>query len=129
MSTSGRATQQYSSLLTDVLGALRDLLPEGAVAGSEERVFAGVPAQEMRCVHVFGVRGAAGPDFAEQKAARRVQRAVQFVGDTALFFSRRANQGAQLGLEENFLSFARTQNDDQRDSIFRQFSARRRFPL
>ena len=64
-----------------------DLLPEGAVAGSEKRIFAGVPAEKMWRMHVFGVRLAAGPDFMEQIAAGLLHRGVQIKREAALFLS------------------------------------------
>jgi len=71
---------------------LSDLLPEGAVAGSEERVFARVPAQKMQSVSVLSVGFAAGPDFMKQESAWRFDGAVQIEGQAAFFFSRRADQ-------------------------------------
>ncbi len=88
------------------------LLPEGAVAGSEERVFPGIPTQEMRRMHVLGVRFAASPDFVKQIAPGRIHGAVQIEGEAALFFSGRTNERAQLGFQEEFLALARTQNHD-----------------
>ena len=78
-------------------------------------------------MHVFRMRVTACPDFVKHKAARRVHGAMKVESDAALFFSGGANQGAQLSFEQDFLPFSRAQNDDQRNSIFRQFSAGRGF--
>ena len=64
-----------------------NLLPEGTVARSEQRVLARVPAQEMWCIHVFGVRLAASPHFVQQQRAGYVNGPVQIIANAALFFS------------------------------------------
>ena len=107
-----------AKILASKLIKLRDLGPEGAVAGSDERVLAGVPAQEMRRVHVFGVGAAAGPNFVEQEATRRVHGAMQIEGEAAVFSSGGADQRAQLSFQKRFLAFARAQHDDERDGVF-----------
>ena len=66
---------------------LDNLLPEGCVAGGDQRVLAGIPAEEMRRVHVFGMRFAAGPHFVEQKCAGRIHGAVQIESEAAVFFA------------------------------------------
>ena len=51
-------------------------MPEGSVAGGEERVFAGVPAEEMGRAGVRGMVFAGSPDFVEKEGARLVEAAV-----------------------------------------------------
>ena len=74
----------------------------------------------MGRVDVLGVSIASLPDFVEQECAGRVRGAVQVVAKTAFFFSSGSYQGAQLRFENRFLAFARSQQDNQRDSIFRE---------
>lgn len=86
---------------------LNNLLPEGAVAGGDERILAGVPAKEMGRVGVLGVRFAAGPHFVEQKRAGSIHGAVQIESETAVFFARVSTQGAEFRFQYGFLTLAR----------------------
>jgi hypothetical protein len=88
------------------------LFPKGGVARSEERVFAGVPAQEMGGVGVLRVGFAGVPDFVEQQRAGRVNGPVQIIAEAAVFFSSGAHKRAKFGFEDGFLAFARTQQND-----------------
>jgi hypothetical protein len=64
---------------------LGDLGPEGGVAPSEEGVFAGVPAEEMRGLGVEAMMFAGSPDFVEQEGAGDFEGAVQVVSEAAFF--------------------------------------------
>jgi len=97
------------------------LLPEGRIARSEQRVFAGVPTQKMRGAGMSGVVFAAGPDFVEEKSAGLVSAAVQVVLEAAFLFARGADQGAQLGFEQRFLTIAGAKQNDERKGTFGQF--------
>jgi hypothetical protein len=77
--------------------SLDDLRPEANFAGSEECVFAGVPAKEMRGLGVQAMIFARGPDFVEQERAGRLNRAMEVVGNAAFFASGGADQRADLG--------------------------------
>src|SRR6516164_2926978 len=99
---------------------LRDLLPEGGVTRGQQRVFAGVPAQEMRRARVRSVMFAAGPDFVEQKSSRLVRAAVQVILETAFLFARGTNQGAKFGFEKRFLAIPGAEQDDECKRAFWQ---------
>lgn len=58
-----------------------------------------------------------GPDFMEEISAVGVSRAMEVVGKATLFFTCRANQGAQFGLEKHVLAFPGAQQDNQRDRV------------
>lgn len=88
------------------------MFPEVSVAGGEECVLAGVPAEEMGRVGVLGVGVAGLPNFVEQEGAGRVKGAVQVVAEAAFFFSSGTNQGAQFRFEDCFLAFARAQHNN-----------------
>src|SRR5580704_4930182 len=98
----------------------KDLLPETGVTRGEERVLAGVPAEEVRRVDVARVGFAAGPDFVEHETGWGFRGAVQVVGEAAVFFACGAYQGAELGFEEHFLAVARAQLHDQCHGFFRE---------
>ena len=66
---------------------LGNLLPEGALARSEQRVLAGVPAQEMRCMGVLGVCFTARPYFMQKQRAGCIDGPVKVVCQAAFFFS------------------------------------------
>src|SRR5215469_14595856 len=83
---------------------LSDLLPEGGVPRGQQRVFAGVPAQEMRRARMRRVMFAAGPDFAEQKSSGLVGAAVQGILEAAFLFAGGTNQSAKFGFEQRFLA-------------------------
>ena len=70
---------------------------------------------------VFGVGFAAGPNFVQQERVRRFRGAVQIVTKAAFFFARRTRQRAEFRFQQRFLAFASTQDDDERDGIFREF--------
>ena len=95
-----------------------DLLPEGSVASRQERIFAGVPAEEMGRVGVLGVRISVFPNFVEQQCAGRVRGAIQIVTKAAVFFSSGRYHSAQFRFENRLLAFAGAQLNDQRNSIF-----------
>ena len=105
----------------------RDLLPEGAVAGGDERVFAGVPAQKMRRVHMLGVGVSTDPYFVKQEASRHVDGTVKIEREAAFLFSGWADQGAKFRFEQGFLAFAGPQDDHACDRFFGQLSAGRCF--
>ena len=69
---------------------------------------------------MFGVRFAALPDFVKQECAGRVDGAVQIVAKAAVFFSSESDHAAQFRFEDGFLAFARAQQNDQCDSVFRE---------
>ena len=50
-------------------------------------------------VRVLGVSIASGPDFVEEEHAGRVNGTVQIVAEAAVFFTRGADQGSQLGFQ------------------------------
>jgi hypothetical protein len=83
-----------------------DLLPETGVTRCEEGVLAGVPSEEVRRVDVAGVGFAAGPDFVEHETGWGFRRAMQVVGEAAVFFACRAHEGAEFGFEKHFLAVA-----------------------
>ena len=66
------------------------------------------------------MRFAAAPDFVEQETGWGFRGAMQVVGEAAVFFARRAYQGAELGFEEHFLAVARAQLHNQRYGVFRE---------
>jgi len=106
----------------DTVGqGLNDLLPEGRVARSEQRVFAGVPAKKMRGAGVRGVVFAAGPDFVEEKRAGLVCAAVQIILQAAFLSARGAKQGAEFGFKQRFLAIPGAKQNDERHGAFRQF--------
>ena len=74
--------------------ASENLFPVGDFTGREKGVFAGVPAQEVGGVGVFGVGYAGGPDFVEEVGDGAFGGAVQVVGEAAIFFASGANEGA-----------------------------------
>ena len=71
----------------------------------------------MRSVRVFRVSVAAGPNFVEEEGPQGVNGPVQIEAQAAVFFTGRPDQRAQLRLEKRFLTFARTQQNNQRDSV------------
>lgn len=97
---------------------LDHLLPVGDLAGGEEGVLAGVPAQKVRRVGVPRVSLAAGPHFMEQEGHGAVEGAVQVVGEAAVFFACGAYQGAQFGFEEHVLPVAWSQLHDECYGVF-----------
>lgn len=104
------------------LRALENLLPEGDVAGGEQRVFARVPAKKMRRAGVARMRVATRPNFMEQVRARTFRGAMQVVSDATVLFSGGAEESAELGFEQDFLAFARTHLHDERDGVFRKLA-------
>lgn len=84
---------------------LRDPLPEGRITRGEERVFAGVPAEEMGRARVGGVMLAAGPDFVEKKRAGLVSAAVKIVLQAAFFPACGADEGAEFRFQQEMLTF------------------------
>ena len=76
-----------------------NLLPEGDLAGSEQGVFAGVPAEEVGSLGVGGVVGAGGPDFVEEEEAGLINGVVQVVLETAFFFAGGSDEGANFGFK------------------------------
>jgi len=67
------------------------------------------------------------PDFMEQIRRRPFRRAMQIVAEASFFFSRRCNQGAQLGLQHQLLPVTRPQNHGQRHRIPRELLIASRF--
>ena len=85
--------------------------PEGGVAGGEEGVFAGVPAQKMRGLHVKAMMLAGGPDFVKQEGAGDFEGAMQVIGEAAFFSAGGRDEGAQFGFEEELLAFFGAEDD------------------
>lgn len=98
---------------------LSHLLPERSVAGCQERVLAGIPAQKMRRAGVAQMIFAAGPSFVKHECAMPVRRPVQVIRDAAIFFSCRAEERAQLRFQQHFLTVPRPKQYDQCHRIFR----------
>src|SRR5271165_560669 len=91
------AARMGAARLFEVLAMdLQELLPEAGGAIRTERVFAGVPAQEMVGARVRGVCVARGPDFMQQEGSRTVGGAMQIVDKASIFLARRPYQGAQF---------------------------------
>ena len=88
------------------------MLPEAGVARGQERVLAGVPAEEVRRVDVARMGFAAGPDFVEQETRWGFRRAMQVVGEAAVFFACGAYQSAEFGFEQHFLAVAWAELND-----------------
>src|SRR5260370_37031455 len=73
---------------------LSDLLPEGAVAGSEECVLPRIPTQKMWRVQEFGFRAQACPHFLDQERPARGLDAVPSESRSALSFEPPATRWA-----------------------------------
>ncbi|MGB7436354.1 MAG: hypothetical protein WBW49_13145, partial [Candidatus Acidiferrum sp.] len=84
-------------------GVLRDLLPERRFLGGKQRVFTGIPAQEVWRTGMRGVVFAAFPYLVEEVRARLIRAPMQIVLQAALFFPGGANQSAQLGFQQQML--------------------------
>src|SRR6266481_4341174 len=82
-----------------------ELLPKGGFARREERVFAGVPAEEMRGFSVKAMMFSSGPDFMKKERSGDFEGAVQIVGEAAFFTTGGGDEGAKFGFEEEFLAF------------------------
>ena len=67
---------------------LSDLVPERGFTRGEERVFAGVPSEEVRRAGVRRVVLASFPDFVEEECAGLVGAAVQVELQAAIFLAR-----------------------------------------
>jgi hypothetical protein len=104
-----------------VLLLLSELLPEGDVAPGEERVLAGVPAQEMRGLGVQAMVFAGGPDFVEQEGAGDFEGAVQVVGEAAFFAAGGGDEGAEFGFEQRLLAFLGAEDDGQGYGVLGEF--------
>lgn len=100
---------------------LSDLVPEGGITGSQERVLARLPAEEVRGARVRGVMLAAFPDFVEQERAGLIGAAMQIVLQAAIFLAGGSDEGAKFGLEEQVLALLGAENDDEGESAFREF--------
>src|SRR6266481_1702542 len=90
-----------------------ELLPKGGFARREERVFAGVPAEEMRGFSVKAMMFSSGPDFMKKERAGDFEGAVQIVGEAAFFTTGGGDEGAKFGFEEEFLAFFGAEDDGQ----------------
>jgi len=84
-------------------------VPGGGVAGGEEGVFAGVPAEEVWSLVVSGVMIAGFPDFVQEIQAGLIGAAVEIVLKAAFFLARGMDESAELGFEQQVLTFARTE--------------------
>jgi hypothetical protein len=76
------------------------LVPEGGLAGGEERVFAGVPAKEMRRAGVRNVMFAGFPDFVKEEGAGLIDAAVEIEAEATGFLAGRRKEGAEFGFEK-----------------------------
>ena len=99
-------------------------MPEGGFAGGEERVLAGVPAQEMWRAGVGGVMVAGFPDFVEQECAGLVGTTMKVELQAALFLAGGRDEGAQFRFEEQVLAFLRAHDHDQGDRVLGEFRDR-----
>jgi len=97
------------------------LAPEGGFAGSEERVFAGVPAEKMRGTGVGGVVLASSPDFVEKESVGLIGATMKIEPQAALFLTRGRDERAEFGFEEDVLAFLGAHRDDESDCVFREF--------
>ena len=88
------------------------MVPKHGFAGGEERIFAGVPAQEVRGFGVGGVVFAGFPDFVKKKVTGIFGGAMQIVLQAAFFLAAGGNESAKFGFEEEVLTFFGTQGDD-----------------
>lgn len=109
-----------STRLRRLIFVLADLLPKCGFTPGKQRVFAGIPTQEMACLRVHAMMLAAGPHFVQEKRAGQFGAAVQIVSEAPLLATRRPHKGAQLGFKQQLLPLFCAQIDDQRDGIFRQ---------
>jgi hypothetical protein len=96
-------------------------VPEGGLARSEERVFACIPAEEVRRFGVCGVVLASLPDFVEEIGAGLIGTAMKIVLEAAFFFSRGSDESAKFGFEKQVLAFAGAQENDQGNGAFGEF--------
>ena len=87
-------------------------MPKGGFAGSEKRIFAGVPAQEVRGFGVCSVVVAGFPDFMKEKLPGLIGGAMQIVLQAAFFFARWADESAEFRFQQKVLAFFGTQGDD-----------------
>jgi hypothetical protein len=108
----------FMSRISPTAPALSELLPEGGFAAGEERVFAGIPAKEMRGFSVKAMMFAGGPDFVEQEGARDFEGAVQVVGEASFFAAGGGDQGAEFRFEQTFLTFLGSEDDSQGYGVF-----------
>jgi len=88
-------------------------LPERGLLGSEERILARVPAEEVRRARVRGVVFPAGPHFVEEKRAGLVGAAVQIVLQASFLPSRRADKSTQFRFQKELLALLCAQQDDE----------------
>ncbi len=118
MGLSALGFHQEARLGRRALLLLSELLPEGGVAAGEERVFAGVPAQEMRGLGVQAMVFARGPDFVEQEGAGDFEGAVQVISEAAFFAAGGGDERAKFGFEQRLLAFLGAEDDGQGYGIF-----------
>jgi hypothetical protein len=97
------------------------LVPGGGVAGGEEGVFAGVPAEEVGSLVVGGVMIAGFPDFVQEIHAGLIGAAVEIVLKAAFFLARGMNESAEFGFEEQVLTFACAQRNDNSNGALGKF--------
>jgi hypothetical protein len=102
--------------------SLGNVVPEGGFAGSEKRVFSGVPAQEVRGFCVRGVMLASFPDFVKKKLPGLIGGAMQVVLQAAFFFPRRADESAEFRFQQKMLALFGTQGDDKSHRAFGKFA-------
>jgi hypothetical protein len=96
-------------------------VPEGGFAGSQERIFAGIPAEEVRRFGVCGVVLAGLPNFMEKIGAWLIGAAMEIELEATLFLSRGIDQRAKFGFEKQILAFAGAQENDTGNSAFGEF--------
>ena len=88
---------------------LDELLPEGHVARGQQRIFAGIPAQEMGRLGVSRMMRAACPDLMKKKLAGVLERMMQIVLQTPLLPSGGREQSADFRFKQQMLPFLRAQ--------------------
>ena len=93
-------------------------MPEGGFAGGEQRVFTGVPAEEMGRAGVRGVVFAGFPDFVKEEGAGLIRAAVQVVLQAALFLTGGCYQRSKFGLKKQVLAFFGAHDHNQGDGVF-----------
>ena len=91
---------------------LGELAVEGGLTRGQQRVFARIPAEEVRRACVRGVMFAGFPDFVKEKEIGVIGAAVQVVLQAAFLFAGGGDKGAEFGFEQHGLAFLGAQNHD-----------------
>src|SRR5260370_22249212 len=106
---------RLSCMSIPVLG---ELLPEGGVAGGEEGVVGGVPAEEVRSLGMKAMVFAGGPDFVEQQGAGDFDSAMEVVSEAAFFAAGGGDERAEFGFEQGLLALLGAKDDDKGYGVF-----------